>query len=145
MPWAGQDLALIDPFQLPVAGSRGRQRARDSSSAERAKLMQAHIRQRVELSIDIEDADLQLADRDNPALAKRDLADLSHNMFSWHSSALLQVEEPRRVAAHQLFFAFEREWQLQRLAWVIEIVVRPIRGEHDVVLAAKQPHERDQI
>src|SRR5690348_14680427 len=76
------------PTRLPVRSLTPRERARHFASAERPPLMEAEIRQRVILTIHVEDADLQAARRDHARRTWRQLIDMPHLERSSHLLAL---------------------------------------------------------
>src|SRR5438094_3298799 len=86
MPRAGQYLALKAPLELPMLFRARSQRAGDAPLAEWPRLVNADIRQRVELAVHVEDANLALANRDDTALAFADVAGTRDDMFTGHSA-----------------------------------------------------------
>src|SRR5688572_20706215 len=58
VPWAGNDLTLAHPRELPISRGGAGHRAVDRPRAERTKLMGTDIGEGVKFSIDVEDADL---------------------------------------------------------------------------------------
>ncbi len=85
MPRAGEDFAVAHPLMLPARFGVAAHRAIHRALAERPERVRANIRQRVERAIDIEDADLDIANSDNPMRVLRKLRHRPDNMRS-HAS-----------------------------------------------------------
>src|SRR3712207_6613318 len=57
----------------------------------------------------------------------------------------IELEEAHRVLAHDLPPRLRREREPEHVARVVEVVVRPVRGEHDRVLAAEEREQVDDV
>src|SRR5947209_17857094 len=56
-----------------------------------------------------------------------------------------QPQEPLRVLAEDLPSRLGGERQLEHGRRVVEVVMGPVGGEHDLVLAVEQIHDRDYV
>src|SRR5919108_4213693 len=57
----------------------------------------------------------------------------------------IEAEEADGVLAHDLAARLVREGQAEHVAGMVEIVGRPVGGEHDRVLAVEEPDDLDDV
>src|SRR5215218_7289111 len=95
VPWAGDDLTLAHPLELPISRGGAGHRAVDRPRAERTELMGRDIGEGVKLSVHIEDADLDASQLEHAMRPRRKRLRRPHDILShlrpYHPSPALQL------------------------------------------------------